>query len=70
MNSPLLWASKVNPILTLEEPLLVNTWNIWTRAYDYELWFNLNILKHERQHNEKDNKKKHSHEKKEVHTIK
>ena len=37
--------------------LFVNTWNLWTRAYDYELWFNINVSKHERQHIGKDNRK-------------
>ena len=51
MNSPLIWASKDESSIYFRGILFVNTWNQWTRAYDFELWFNINLFKHERQQN-------------------
>ena len=70
MNSPLIWESKYESNIKFRGILFLNTWNQWTRSYDYEFWFNINLFKHERQHNGKGYQETHSHEKNEVQTVK
>ena len=54
MNNPSTWASKYESNINFRGILFVDTWNPRTRAYDYEFWFNMHLLKHERQHDGKE----------------
>ena len=54
MNSPLKWASKDEYNVKFRGILFLNNWNKRTRAYDYELWFNIHLFKYEIQHNGKE----------------
>ena len=53
-DNPLIRASKYESSINFRGTLFVNNQNQRTRAYDYEFLFNINLFKHEIQHNRKD----------------